>query len=408
SAALAGAATGAWFLPTFGAYYHDYVSYFLALLAVWAIIGVERPGWRAALAGAALALAFHAKQTFGASAALAFAIADVAFAGRRDGVLLNRRLLPFAGGYLGGHLLVLAGLAACGGLGNWWVYSVQVPADFAADSAQDKSFANLWKGLLWPFKIDPTLTALRGELVDKTVTWLFAPVLGLVYALYLAAAVLFLRQFLPRRWAIVGGAALLIPFVAAAVTLGLKDEAAASCCGLALAAVAAVLAGGVLARGGRREPAGPAPLALAMLLLTTVLCASNSGRRCTELGLGLGGALAVTAFLALGRRRWPAVVLLAAFTGLGLALAERDRHRAYDLRRVVLNGDVGDLAPIEHIFNAEGRPWTPEQEIRSGDMAALARHLAQAEGRFAVLDEKGFFLPLLLRRGGAVAGAAPP
>src|SRR5262245_58788522 len=123
-AALAGVATGAWFLTAFGAYYHDYVSYFLALLAVWAYFAVPHAGWRAALAGLALALAYHAKQTFGASAALAFALADVAFAGRRDGVLLNRRLLPFVAGYLGGHGLVLAGLAACGGLGNWWFSSV--------------------------------------------------------------------------------------------------------------------------------------------------------------------------------------------------------------------------------------------------------------------------------------------
>ncbi len=150
--ALAAFLTAIWFLPVFGTFYYDHLSYFFVLLSF--IFYSRSSHWIQLLAASFfLVLAFHTKQTVGLGAILALLLAILLSFNTRE--LFSKRNLLFLLYYLMGHLLVLLTISLIGNLSNYLEHTFHMPMQFAFDAGADKSFFNLVKSCIFPFKIIP-------------------------------------------------------------------------------------------------------------------------------------------------------------------------------------------------------------------------------------------------------------
>jgi len=202
-AALAGGwMTAFWFVPVFGAFYHDHLAYFWGLLALAA--WQENEDWGAWIAGILIALCFHTKQTVGLSVLAAFVI-GISLEQKTD--RLRKQTFLALKGLLLCHALIFLSLWAAGLSGRYWLYNVIYPWRFARLAPEEKGIQAVFSGLLIPFHIQP-LTMIKdwgwGRLA-------FYPI---VIAVYLGYASMFRKArpgfpFVVALFSTVLGAALL-------------------------------------------------------------------------------------------------------------------------------------------------------------------------------------------------------
>ena len=168
--------TCVWFVPVFGTYYMDHLAYVCALAALTAYLTPLSPIGRGAVSGLLLALAFHSKQSVGAAAALALAVA-VLFVDGRAAVRerTNQWVILF---FTIGHGAMLAAVAGSGSVTDYLTHAVLLPVEYAVTTGRW-----LWRlpfALVLPFGIDPVAMVRatgRGRL-------LFYPVVLAVYGSY--------------------------------------------------------------------------------------------------------------------------------------------------------------------------------------------------------------------------------
>lgn len=135
--AIAGALTAIWFLPPFGSYYNDHLAYALLLGAALAFLRGKAArtahAWFA-LAGALVALAYHAKQTVGTTGALSLVVAACLSA---SWPALRRPLATMVAALLTTHALILLFIARHG-LDFYARYAILYPMRYAAASTDKR------------------------------------------------------------------------------------------------------------------------------------------------------------------------------------------------------------------------------------------------------------------------------
>jgi Dolichyl-phosphate-mannose-protein mannosyltransferase len=142
--------TAFWFVPVFGCYYHDPLAFLFVLLGFLAYVRPTREIARDVLTGLWFALAFQTKQTVGVTGLLAFSVSLIYWRGL--GAFRDRANYGILLAFLGFNAVVFAVIAACGGLGHYWLYSFKVPAEFGATHPNDKGPFGLVVTLLHPFR----------------------------------------------------------------------------------------------------------------------------------------------------------------------------------------------------------------------------------------------------------------
>lgn len=151
------------FMPIVGSYYHDQVAY-LFLMLVGVFVLYERP----VLAGIALTLAFHTKQTVGVAGGIALAVVML--------LQYRRMILPSLIGFIGSQLAVFGLIWHYASIANYWHYAVVLPAQFAA---ANKSSLQTFTEFLFPFHVNP---------LNGMASLFFYPIVLMVYGSYVVLA----------------------------------------------------------------------------------------------------------------------------------------------------------------------------------------------------------------------------
>ncbi len=177
AAVSAGLLTAIWFLPVFGAYYHDHLAYFWGLLALWCWL--EEGVTAAIFSGALITLAFHTKQTVGLAVLIGFALA-LAFTHPKA---TRYRLSAWIAGFLLCHVVVLGTLWLKGVGQNYFLYNFVYAWHFSSSAPAEKGWLAVLTGFLLPFHINPVLMIAEGGWGRLA----FYPVVMAIYLAYASA-----------------------------------------------------------------------------------------------------------------------------------------------------------------------------------------------------------------------------
>lgn len=335
----AGVLSAVWFLPIFGAFYHDHLAYLLVLLAGYSYLFLKSDMARAAAPGLLLAAAYYVKQTVGATGLLAFGAAWLACGGWR--FISVRGFLGLVSSYLAGHLFFLGLIAVVGDFKGYWYSNVTLPLAFAAVTS-DKSPWELLFASIFPFKIQP-LRMLRESGIGRMV---FYPVVLGVYASYVLLFTVLTRP--------------------------LRSE-------------------------GRSASASFSfRFGYMFLIVSTIWCSAMLGRHFAHVTLGFGCIVAVSLYLLAGKVRWkmpssfrPEVLVLAFYVLLGLAHIGFDR-KVWEPRAKEFPRNT-DLYPI--MMKQGDSPY-----ISLRPLVAAIEFLQGKSGPYAIMDDEAFLIPLALRR----------